>query len=107
MTLTMRFLHTRIVRILVGNEISSLDIAAVRILALPVEDFLVKLDVVVVYRVVEGDSDHLRHILGREITGDDGTVLRAEAVRQHALRRITRRCAIWVVVDICNRELTL
>jgi hypothetical protein len=40
-----------------------LDVASIRILSLSIEDFLVQVDVVVVYGIVEGDCDHHRNIL--------------------------------------------
>lgn len=100
MSLAVRLLHTRVIGILVGDEEGGFDVATVRIFTFPVEDFFVEFNVVIVDGVVEGDGDHLRHVLGGQVAGDDGAVLRAEAVRQHALRRVARRSAVRVVVDI-------
>jgi len=73
-------LDRRIIGVLVRHEEGCLDITAVWILALAVEDLFVETDVVIVDGIVEGDRDHLGHILGWKITGYRSTVLRAEAV---------------------------
>lgn len=72
--LAVHLLDGRVVGVLVGDEEGGLDVASVRVLALPVEDLLVQLDVVVVDGVVEGDGDHLRHVFGGEVSGDGGAV---------------------------------
>lgn len=98
------FLHGRVVGVLVGHEEGGLDVATVRVLAFPIEDLLVQADVVVVDGIVEGDRDHLRHVLGGEIAGDRGTVLGTEAVGQYADSRVTGRCSVRVVVHVCEHS---
>ena len=99
-----RLLHGRVVRILVGDEEGSLDVAAVGVLTLSVENVLIQLDIVVVDGVVKSDRDHLRHILSREVAGDGGAVLRAEAVWQEAHRGVAGWSSIRVVVIVCTGE---
>lgn len=76
------------------------NVAAVGVLALAVEDFLVQLDVVVVDGVVEGDGDHHGHVLGWKVAGHGGSVLRAEAVGQNAHRGVAWRSAVGIGLDV-------
>lgn len=101
--LAMHLLHGRVVGVLVRHEKGGLDVAAVGVLAAPVEQLLVQLDVVVVNGVVEGDGDHLRHFGGGKVPGDRGSILRAEAVGQHAHGRVTWRRTVRVVVIVCTK----
>lgn len=98
--LSVHLLHRGVVGVLVRDEERRLDVAAVRILALAVEDLLVETDVVVVDGVVEGYRDHLRHVLAREIAGYRGTILRAEAIGQNAHGGIARWSSIGIVVHV-------
>lgn len=106
-TFPVSLLDGGVVGILVRDEVSGFDIASVRVLAFAVKDLFVEFDVVVVDGIVEGDGDHLRDVLGRQVTGDDCAVFGAEAVGQHALRGVTRRRSVGVVVDICLRKTLL
>lgn len=83
-----------------GDEEGRFDIATVGVLALAAENLLVQLDVVVVDGVVERDGDHLGHVFGRQVSGDGGAVLGAEAVREDAHGRVAGGSPIRVVVDI-------
>lgn len=103
-TFPVSLLDGGVVRVFVRHEVCSLDIATVGVLAFSVKDFLVEFDVVVVDGVIEGDGDHLGHVLGGQVTGGDGAVLGAEAVGQHALRRVARWGSVGVVVDICHKQ---
>lgn len=103
MTFPVSLLNSRVVTVLMGNEEGRLDVASVRIFTFSVEDFLVQLDVVVVNGIVEGDCDHLGHVLGGQVAGDDGAIFGAEAIGQHALRRVARGRAVGVVVHICHK----
>lgn len=98
--LAVRLLDGRVVAVFVGHEVGGLDVAAVRVLAFAVEDLLVQLDVVVVDGIVERNCDHHRHILGRQIAGNRGSVFRAEAIGQQANGRITGWRTVRVVVDV-------
>lgn len=100
MALSVHLLDRRVVGVFVRDEECGFDVAAVRILALAVEDFLVETDVVVVDGVIEGYRNHLRYVLTWEIAGNRGTVLRAEAIRQNAHSGITRRSSIRIVVHV-------
>lgn len=99
--LARRLLHRRVVGVLVRDEVGGLDVATVGVLA-ALEHLLVQLDVVVVDGVVEGDGDHHGHILGGQVAGNGGAVLRAEAVGQDAHGGIAGRGAVGIVVNICK-----
>lgn len=101
-SLAVGFRHGRVVGVLVRDEVRRLDVAPVRVLALAVEDLLVQIDVVVVDGIVEGDGDHHWDVLGRQVPGDGGTVLGAEAIGQYADGRIARWCAVWIAFDVCG-----
>jgi hypothetical protein len=79
-----------------------LDVTAIGVLALSVENLLVELNVVVVDCVIEGDCDHHGDVLGREVTGNRRAVFAAEAVGEDADGWVTRWCAVWIVVDVCR-----
>lgn len=98
-TLTRCLLHRGVVGVLMGDEVGGLDVAAIGILA-TLEDLLVQLNVVVVDRIIERYRDHHGHILGWQIAGYRGAILRAEAIGQHADGRVAGWRAIWIVVDI-------
>lgn len=100
MSFPVGLLHGRIVGVLVRDEERGLDVATVGILSLAVEDLFVERYVVVVDGVVEGDGDHLGHVLVRQVAGYGRTVFRTEAVRQHTDRRVARRCSVGIVVVI-------
>lgn len=100
-TLARSLLHGRIVGVLVREEIGRLDVATIGILA-SLEDLLVQLDVVVVDGVIERDGDHHGHILGGQIAGNGGAILRAETIGQHAHGRITGWSAVGIVVNVCK-----
>lgn len=93
-----------IIGVFVRYEEGCLDITAVWILALAVEDLFVETDVVVVDGIVEGDRHHLGYILGREIAGYRGTVLRAETVGQGTHGRIAWWSSIGIIVHVWNAE---
>lgn len=71
---TMRFLNSGIVGILMGVKESRLNIATVRVFALPIEYILVEFNVIVVDSVVESDCDHLGYISRWQVAGDDRAV---------------------------------
>lgn len=81
MSLAVRLLHGRVVGVLVRDEEAGLDVAAIGILSVSVEDVLVQLNVVVVDGIIECDCDHLGNIFGWEVSRDRCAVLGAEAVR--------------------------
>lgn len=100
---TMRFLDSGIIGIFMGDEVSRFNIATVGVFALPIEYFFVEFNVVVVDGIVESDGYHLGYISGWQVARDNRAIFRAEAVRQHALRRVTMRSPIGIVVDIYNK----
>lgn len=102
-TLARSLLHGGVVGVLVGEEVGGLDVAAVGVLA-TLEDLLVQLNVVVVDGIIERDGDHHGHILGGQIAGNRGAVLRAEAVGQHAHSGIAGWSTVGIVVNVCKRE---
>lgn len=99
-SLAVGFLDSRVVAVLVGDKEGGLDIAAVGVLAFAIKHFLVELDVVVVDGIIEGDGDHLRDVLGGQIPGNGSTILRAEAIGQHAHCGVAGRSTVGVIVDI-------
>lgn len=105
--LPVHFLDSRVIGVLVGDEEAGLDVATVRVLAFPVEDLLVEADVVVVDGVIEGNRDHLRHVLGRQIAGDGCAILGTEAVGKDADAGVAGRRSVRVVVHVCNFQGTV
>lgn len=99
---SMKILHRRIVGVLVGDEERTADLAAIRVLTLPVEDLVVEIDVVHVHGAVEGDRDHLRHLLGIDVAGYTGAVGRTIAIGQDALRGIAIRSTVGIGLHRCN-----
>lgn len=79
-----------------------LYVASVRVLALAIEDFLIKIDVVVINGIVESNRNHHWDVLGRQISGHGCAILRAEAIRKNANGGIAGRRPVWIVVNICN-----
>ena len=55
------------------NKETGFDVAAVGIFPLLVEDFTVEVNVVIVDGIVEGDGDHLRHVLAVGASRSDVT----------------------------------
>lgn len=72
------------------------NVASIRVLAFAVENFFVKVDVVVVNGVIEGDGDHHGDVLCWQVTGNGGSVFRAEAVGQNAHRWVAWRSAVGI-----------
>lgn len=106
MTLSVSFLDGRVVGVFMRNEECGLDVATVGVFTFAVKDFLVQFDVVVVNSIIESNGDHLGDISSGQVTRDDGTVLGAEAVRQHTLGGVARRRPVGVVVDIYDKQRT-
>lgn len=99
MTFTMSFLYSRVVGVFVGDEVSSLNVTTVGILA-TLEDFLVQFNIVVVNGIIESNGNHHRNILGRQVTGNSGTIFGTETIRQNTDRGITRRSTVRIVINI-------
>lgn len=99
-TFPVHLLNGRVVGVFVGHEEGGLDVAAVGVLAVTVEDFFVQLDVVVVDGVIEGDGDHLRHIFGGQVARNGGSIFRTEAVWKDADRWVAGWRSVGVVVNI-------
>ena len=97
-----------VVAVLVRDKEGGLDVAAVGVLALLVEDFLVQVNVVVVDGVVEGDCDHLGNVLAVGSGGSDSaetagnlcSVLRAEAVGKFADVCVASRSSVGIGVNL-------
>ena len=66
-TSAMKLTNSRIVSVLVGNEERGLNITTVRILTVS-EDMVVQVNIVVVDSVVKSDHDHLRNVLGAQVS---------------------------------------
>lgn len=104
---SMKILHGRIIGVLMRDEEGTADLAAVRILTLPVEDLLVQIDVVDVHGAVERDGDHLRHLLRIDVAGDASTVGGTVAIGQDALRGIAIGSAIRIGLHGCIMQVYL
>lgn len=102
-TLAMHFLDCWVVGVLVRHEEGGLDVATIGVLAFTIEDLLVKFDVVVVDGVVEGNGDHLRYVFGWKVSGNLGTVFRAETVWKNADAWVAWGSPVWIVVDVWNK----
>ena len=108
MTLVVHVLDSRVVGVLVRDKVGGLDVAAVGVLPLPVEDLIVQVNVVVVDGIVKGDGDHLGHVLAVGTTGADlaevsghlGAILRAEAVGQLADGGVTGRGPVGIGLNV-------
>lgn len=101
-TFPVGLLDGRVVCIFVRDEECSFDIAPVRILALAIEHFFVKFDIIIVYGIVKSDCNHLRYVFGLQITWYHGAVFRAKTVWQHTLCGVAWWSSVGVVVDICQ-----
>ena len=107
MSQPVHILHGGVVGVLVRHKKCRLDVAAVWIPSLFVENLFVQINIVVVDSVIEGDGDHLGDpvaaiILRAEVARHLRPVLRAEAVRQFADRLVALGCAVRVRLDICG-----
>ena len=108
MTQRMHVLNSRVVGVLVGNKERGLDVASIGILALPVEDLIVQINVVVVDGIVKGNHDHLRNIGTvrpcwshvTELAWDLRAIFRTEAIWQLADGGVTRWGAVGISVNI-------
>lgn len=74
MTSAMNVLDGGIVGVFMAHEESRLHIATIWVLTLAVEDIGVKLNVVIVDRIIESDCDHLWHIFGWQVSGNGGSI---------------------------------
>lgn len=93
---TVEILDRRVVGVFVRDEKGSSDLATVGILSLPVEDFLVEVDVVHVHSTVERDRDHLGHLGWLDVPRDPGAVGGTVAVGEHALGWVAVRRTVRV-----------
>jgi hypothetical protein len=100
-SLSVSLLYGGVVGVLVRDEESGLNVTAVRILPLAVEDLLVEGDIVVVDGIIEGDGDHLGNVLGGEVTGDPCAVLATETIWEYAHGGVAGWRPIRVVVIVC------
>lgn len=96
MSASVQVLHGRVICVLVRDEESSPDLAAVGILPLAVEEVFVQVDVVDVNGPVKRDRNHLGHLRWLDVAGNAGAVGGTEAVGQDALRCV----AIWRSIGI-------
>jgi hypothetical protein len=94
----------------VGDKKTGFDVTAIRIFSLLVEDLTVEVNVVVIDGIIEGDSNHLRHVLASSASGTDlaevtrnlCAILGTEAVRELANVAITWRGTIRVSINIAS-----
>ena len=102
-------LNCRVVCVLVRDKEGGLNVAAVGVPSLPVEDLVVQVNVVVVDGVIEGDRDHLWDsvtsvVVGAKISGNFGTVLGTEAVRKFADVLVTEWRAVGIVFNVWDER---
>ncbi len=108
MTVLVHVLDRGVVGVLVGYKEGGLNLAAIGVLPLPVEDLLIEVNVVVVDGVIKGDGDHLGDVLAVGPGGPDlaessrhlGAVLRAEAVGELADAGVAGGSAVGIGVDV-------
>ena len=81
------------------DKVGGLDVAAVGVLPLPVEDLIVQVNVVIVDGVIKSDGDHLGNLVRVDASGHPGAVGRAEAVGQLALAEVAVGGPVGVEVD--------
>ena len=93
-------LDCRVVGVLVRHEEGRLDVASIRVLPLPIEDFVVKIDVRHVDGIVESHRHHLRYSLGVQIPRHRRAIRGTEAFWYLTDLRIANGCSIWIIVDI-------
>ena len=101
MTFPVELLDGGVVGVSVGGEECALNLTAVGILSLAIENVLIKIDVVRVDGSIECDGDHLRNLVRVYIAGDPRSVWRTEAVRQLTLSEVT----VWSSVGILDKTM--
>jgi len=84
-SLTVHLLDGRVVGVLMRDKEGGLDRTSIGVVATILEDLLVDINVVVIDSVIKRDSDHLGYTAGLELTGDLGTIVRAETIRKNTL----------------------
>lgn len=77
----------------------TLDLAAVRVLADTAENLFVQINVVDVHGTVEGECDHLWHVVGFDLAWNTGTISRAETIGQVALSWVALGGSVRVGFD--------
>ena len=88
-----------------GHEECGFDVTAIGISPLSVEDLVIKVNVVVVDGIVEGNCDHLwdpvTSVVARaKVSGNLRTIFRAEAVGQLADVLVTEWSPVRIVFDV-------
>ncbi len=110
MSKVVHVLDGRVVAVLVRHKESSLDVTSIGVLALFVKDLLIKVDVVVVDGIVEGDGDHLGNVVtvgssgsnSAKTAGNLSSVLRAETVGKFADVCVASGSAVRIGVNFCQ-----
>lgn len=74
MTLAVQILNGRVVGVFVGYEECALDLAAIWILALSIEDLFIQIDVVNINGTVECQCDHLWYLRWFNVAGNSGSI---------------------------------
>lgn len=103
MTFAVHFLHGGVIGVFMGNKERGFNVATVGVFAFPVEYFFVQLDVVVVDGVVEGDGDHLGHILCGKVARNCGTILGTETIGKDTHRGVTWWRPVRIVIDVWKK----
>jgi hypothetical protein len=89
----------------VGHEECGFDVTAIGISPLSVEDLFIKVNVVVVDGIVEGNCDHLWDpftsiVAGAKVSRNFRTIFGAEAVGQLADVLVAEWSPVWIVFNI-------
>ena len=100
MTFPVELLHGGVVGVPVGHEESALDLTAVWILSLAIEQFLIEINVVRVDGSIEGDGDHLRNLVRVDISRDPRAVRRTETVRELTLSQVAVRSSVGILAMV-------
>ena len=100
-TLVPQLLHHRVVGVLVRHVERPVNRTPVGVLVVGGEQLvLVQRPVLVVDGVVEGDDDHLRHLLRVHAARDEGSVRAAKAIGQGAVAVVARWGRVWIVLGV-------
>ena len=98
--LPVELLDGGVVGVPVGHEESALDLTAVWILSLAIEQFLIEINVVRVDGSIEGDGDHLRNLVRVDISRDSRPVWRTETVGKLTFGQVAVRSSVGILAKL-------
>ena len=97
-TLPVELLDGGVVGVSVGHVEGALDGAAIRVDGLSVENVSVQINVVGVNGPVESNCDHLRHLVGVNISRDSCSIRRTETIRKLTRGGVTFGGAVGILM---------